>query len=195
MRTISMWTALAISLFFSTTTLFADCQRGCIEAYESCSQSCSQCLCQEDYNSCLSSCQYADSDSDGVLDPSDNCPDTPNANQADCDGDGIGDACDIQDNSWGLNSVGASYCGYASALKWNGREIRLYTRDLYTSACTGATCYKRVQQRTFNCGWYSESTDFDCCRLKVCGSTSGPCAACFNAWYGNCSSGLSYCPF
>ena len=36
-----------------------------------------------------------DPDLDGVLDPFDNCPLIPNADQADCDGDGIGDACAI----------------------------------------------------------------------------------------------------
>ena len=35
-----------------------------------------------------------DADSDGVLDESDNCPSTPNPDQADLDGDNIGDACD-----------------------------------------------------------------------------------------------------
>jgi beta-propeller repeat-containing protein/thrombospondin type 3 repeat protein len=36
----------------------------------------------------------ADTDNDGVGDACDNCPTTPNANQADGDADGVGDACD-----------------------------------------------------------------------------------------------------
>ena len=35
-----------------------------------------------------------DGDGDGIKDVDDNCPDTPNANQADADGDGTGDACE-----------------------------------------------------------------------------------------------------
>ena len=35
-----------------------------------------------------------DTDGDGILDDVDNCPETANANQADLDGDGIGDVCD-----------------------------------------------------------------------------------------------------
>jgi len=38
-----------------------------------------------------------DTDGDGVCDDEDNCPDTANADQADSDGDGIGDACEESD--------------------------------------------------------------------------------------------------
>jgi len=38
-----------------------------------------------------------DADGDGVADPSDNCPSAPNADQADEDGDGTGDACETQE--------------------------------------------------------------------------------------------------
>ena len=35
-----------------------------------------------------------DRDGDNVIDPEDNCPEIDNEDQADCDGDGVGDACD-----------------------------------------------------------------------------------------------------
>ena len=41
-----------------------------------------------------SAMSVTDSDSDGVVDAADNCPLTANADQADLDGDGIGDVCD-----------------------------------------------------------------------------------------------------
>ena len=36
----------------------------------------------------------SDADGDGISDVVDNCPGTPNSDQADTDGDGIGDLCD-----------------------------------------------------------------------------------------------------
>ena len=51
------------------------------------------------FNNCVlndRSDTFSDRDHDGVPDNIDNCPDTPNPDQLDTDGDGIGDACDQQ---------------------------------------------------------------------------------------------------
>jgi hypothetical protein len=47
-----------------------------------------------------------DGDGDGVPDSSDNCPGTANADQADTDGDGQGDACDADDDNDGVPDTG-----------------------------------------------------------------------------------------
>ena len=39
-----------------------------------------------------------DFDKDGVINIEDNCPDNPNRNQADADGDTIGDVCDQEES-------------------------------------------------------------------------------------------------
>jgi hypothetical protein len=46
-----------------------------------------------------------DNDNDGVPDGSDNCPTTPNADQVDTEGDGIGNVCDDDDDNDGVLDV------------------------------------------------------------------------------------------
>jgi hypothetical protein len=50
-------------------------------------------LCAEDFFADASACP-GDSDQDEIPNANDNCPRTFNPDQADCDGDGVGDACD-----------------------------------------------------------------------------------------------------
>ena len=55
---------------------------------------------------CWSSCDSCkDSDSDGIIDSLDNCPDETNALQENNDGDLQGDACDIDDDNDGLTDI------------------------------------------------------------------------------------------
>ena len=53
----------------------------------------------------------SDSDGDGVPDTTDNCPSTPNPNQADTDGDTQGDACDTDDDNDGQSDADEIACG------------------------------------------------------------------------------------
>jgi len=75
-----------------------------------CSKPCFASVGHEDPMTCgvWGKCADGDKDADGVNNGVDNCPTTKNATQADCDGDGTGDACDPSSGSY--VHTGYYYC-------------------------------------------------------------------------------------
>ncbi|MGQ0760936.1 MAG: choice-of-anchor Q domain-containing protein [Acidobacteriota bacterium] len=63
---------------------------------------------------------FTDTDSDGVADSNDNCPETPNPDQADFDHDGVGDACDAPANKDECKNGGWSRFIYPKRFKNQG---------------------------------------------------------------------------
>jgi hypothetical protein len=72
--------------------------------------------------------EAADPDKDGAGNDWDNCPATPNPDQADADGDGLGDACTGADTRYPLACLSRPL----SATRWGPRDgpfmVRLHAR-------------------------------------------------------------------
>lgn len=114
----------------------------------------------------------SDQDGDGIPDGEDNCPDSPNPDQADLDGDGIGDVCDVATEHCGNEAVsidGGSFVpgvhqiasgehittqGTVELLA--GADVTLRAPSLILAmgfrVAAGATLHARVEAVTCNAG-------------------------------------------
>ena len=87
-----------------------------------------------------------DTDGDGIADVDDNCPQVPNADQADSDGNGIGDACDVD----------AEECGApANVFVTNSTDNSL---TFAWAAVSGAESYKVGYKKVGTSGWTQTTT-------------------------------------
>ena len=169
MRLCSVWLpALAISASLSVGTASATCVQGCIDQYEECSSSCSQCFCQDDYNACTAYCETSDWDEDGITEPNDNCPDDYNPNQADCDSDGAGDVCDPDDANWvEIENIGP--CDWDGDLYFDAVVVEIYSAKRWRNTCNNAECTDVYRSSSRWCEHFSSGCGFsatNCCDCR-----------------------------
>jgi hypothetical protein len=70
-----------------------------------------------------------DSDSDGVAERIDNCPSHHNPNQANYDGDGMGDNCDLDDDGDGVLDVDDIECSYSTTVGFVSNQFNDHDGD------------------------------------------------------------------
>ncbi|HEV8580799.1 MAG TPA: thrombospondin type 3 repeat-containing protein [Thermoanaerobaculia bacterium] len=143
----------------------ATCQDDCGASYHECSISCGgNCdqLCLDDYNYCMNNCQYWDTDGDGVLDGSDNCPSTANSNQADCDGDGSGNVCDSLNGNF-VPSGSQSVCASDRDDHVWGYTIEVTYQQTYVDT---SSCFSPPRNKHFVYTSYCTFTlnEYSCCQ-------------------------------
>jgi hypothetical protein len=157
------------------TNLLATCEQDCLASFRACRRACPPptvdgptCWegCSQDYSWCLEDCiPPPDSDGDGVPDNQDNCPQVANANQANCDGDAQGNACDSFNGRETLQSTTRTlnysyrdqdFCGreFIDETLWKRYiEVQTITRTYLRDYCdaTPDSTYTTQQTGTVQC--------------------------------------------
>jgi hypothetical protein len=120
--------------------------------------------------------EHTDSDGDGRVNFSDNCPLKSNPDQRDCDGDGKGDVCDTQNAIYGPWSAPSDVCfidydlhaGYYTLEFW-GEEV-----SWDTSACQSRPRYRGHRWNSVSCTLFGIPVE-QCCFQGEAGIPSHLC--------------------
>lgn len=140
----------------------------CETCPEDCGGSCASCgngICGGGDETCHT-CPYdcgacSDADGDGVIDENDNCVNSYNPTQSDCDGDGQGNACDPENGTFVPAGEWAPCHVDRVAATFAYVKIKIVSERLLmdTSACHAPTKY---EERSVP-WWCLGKTGYDCC--------------------------------
>lgn len=128
-----------------------------------------------------------DSDGDGILNGPDNCDCHSNPNQADCDQDGKGNACDNVISDWqpASNAMACEIDVDTHFLSWT---IEVWGKQTYVTNCAVGSCVDLVKMSSSSClGTPSIPNSEACCEE----SYSEP--FCDYYWLSSCPN--QTCPF
>ncbi len=135
-------------------------------------------------------CEFTDVDNDGIINVRDNCPFVANDDQADADGDGVGDVCDDANNGQGQadpqdneNQEQGNYQSmiYADAelqLRFGKQDLiktlslsytgnMNFVKDFCTISVVSNYGYRVTEQLKGKFGIYGSSDEITNCRKKL----------------------------
>jgi len=172
---LTLLAAVVCAILFTSVAAAQDCGQ-CYGSSLSCDTPCWVCMGGDTIDGGCSNMEWItcgqargnpenDLDSDGVDNSVDNCTCTANASQANCDGDGFGDACD---------SVNANYvyshdelCMIDRDTHFGYFELERHFDRVYvdTSSCHAPNTYDTYEDP--NSAWCYNISTYDCCRYVL----------------------------
>jgi hypothetical protein len=140
------------------------CVDACWGEFNLCNVDCPNCSsCRRVRDICLARCSTGDSDGDGWFDVNDNCPYSFNSDQTDCDGDTLGDVCDLQNAVYVAGPVRTCMTDRDEHVLNFRYEHKVETFVQDVSACGAPSYWQRWIRKTQQCG--VGTPDGNCCRL------------------------------
>jgi hypothetical protein len=107
---------------------------------------------------------YDDYDCDGVYNAIDNCGDDPNPDQADCDGDGIGDVCDVNGIFQPTGPIKTCMADKDNHIVYFTFEHHVEQRLVDVTSCNSPDRWNRWVRSAGSC---IDHSDHYCCMIAI----------------------------